>query len=151
MKRLIRKATEEKMSLFESVKKLDTLVLDNMTDEIINYAKSWADMSEDYDEDLNDLDSFDLSNDFAEDMVKDPDKILETVIDCFPDSFDSDEIYNSPLNDRVESVKFILDYSDAATAKTFDDLINKIQDNESQDPNENNAPYGPGMNQRDFV
>lgn len=150
MKRLTKKAENSK-NLLEIVEKMDKSYLDMMIKDICKYADSWADNEvEEGLVKLDDLESYDLSTEFIEQMLKDPDEVLEAVIDDFPEDLESEDIYGAPLDVRVETARFIIENADVELTKVFNSCVKglEVEDNERD---YNNAPYGPGMTQKDYL
>jgi hypothetical protein len=68
-----------------------------------------------------------------------------------PNEGDDDKLYNASSEEKKTAIKTILDKYDLEIVQEIERAINDEEVIRSEDKYDNNAPYGPGMNQRDFV
>lgn len=92
-----------------------------------------------------------LQEEFEEQALNTPDNLFEKLIDLVPNEGDDDKLYNASSEEKKTAIKTILDKYDLEIVQEIERAINDEEVIRSEDKYDNNAPYGPGMNQRDFV
>jgi hypothetical protein len=142
----MQKIASEEVSVVGLFKKLSKENLKDIAKQIASGARIWADSETEDSFDV--IDSEKLQEDFYKQMSRND--IIEYVQDYLDGV--TEEMLNNVSKHDIEQLKELLEnISLKEVEKVMDNACDNSYENKEENKDGDNSPYGPGMDQKDFV